>query len=126
MPVFEVMFKELNWQLVDNTFLDQARDLFSQGRSLVDIVDGLGLVKSPGQAAFIAATPASMQAAIIAAVSQNLGRDAPKQMIFTWTPHYDWELRINETRSTNVSEGGITIHVRSRYPGDAHPGTGEA
>ena len=126
MPVFETMFKDLNAALVDDAFVDQARGLVGAGRGLVEILEGLDMVKHPGASAFIAQTPASIQAAIVAAIEQNLGRDAPKQMMFTWTPAYDWELRVTETRSTDVSAGGITIHVRSRYPGDPHPGTGEA
>jgi hypothetical protein len=126
MPVFETMFKDLNAALVDEAFVDQARTLVGEGRSLVEILENLDIMKHPGQSAFVAQTPDSIQAAILAAVAQNLGRETPKQMIFTWTAAYDWELRVTETRSTDVSEGGITVHVRSRYPGDAHPGTGAA
>ena len=45
-------------------------------------------------------------------------------MLFTWTAGYDWEMRLAESTSTDISAGGITIHVKSRYPGDPHPGTG--
>lgn len=124
MPVFETMFKALNAAQLDDTFVDTARTLLSEGRSLVEILDGLDLLTSPGHAAFVAQTPDSIQAAIVAAVAQNLGRESPKQMTFAWTAAYDWELRLTESSSTDVSAGGITIHVRSRYPGDAHPGTG--
>jgi hypothetical protein len=124
MPVFETMFKALNAAQLDDTFVDTTRTLISEGRSLVEILDGLDLFKVPGHAEFVAQTPESIQAAIVALVGQNLGRESPKQMTFAWTPGYDWELRLTESTATDVSAGGITVHVRSRYPGDAHPGTG--
>jgi len=118
------MFLDLIYKLRDPEALQQALDLITGGSTLVDILTELEVVTHGGQAAFIAQTPESIQAAILAAVGQNLGRETPKQMMFSWTAGYDWELRLSESQSSDISEGGITVHVQSRYPGDAHPGTG--
>lgn len=122
MPAFETMFNELVFRLRDPDSITTLRQLLGDGVSLADIADQLGLVTHGGQKRFIESTPASMQAAILAIAEENLARDEPKQMMFTWAPGYDWELHVWETSSSSVSEGGITVQVRSRYPGDPHPG----
>ena len=122
MPAFETMFNELVVTLRDPVKVAQLRGLLEDGVSLADIADQLGLLEHGGQKAFIATVPASMQAAILAVTRENLSRVEPKQMMFTWAPGYDWELHVWESTASTVSEGGITVQVRSRYPGDAHPG----
>jgi hypothetical protein len=125
MPAYETMFLELIYKLRDDPeAVQQALALLQGGASLVDILTSLELVTHAGHAAFIATTPGSIQAAILAAVGQNLNRETPKQMLFSWAPGYDWELRLTESQSSVISDGGITFLVRSRYPGDPHPGTG--
>lgn len=124
MPAFETMFNELVVRLREPDTRDAIRQLLSDRTSLADIADQLGLVTHSGQKRFIDSAPASIQAAILAIAEDNLARDQPKQMMFTWAPGYDWELRVWESTSSTVSEGGITVQVRSRYPGDPHPGIG--
>ena len=122
MPAYETMFIELILALEQEEVRDQLRELLAGGASLVEIIEALELVHHTGQSQFIASTPASLQAAMLAVVSENLSRDEPKQMMFTWAPGYDWELNLWESTASVVSSGGITVQVRSRYPGDAHPG----
>jgi hypothetical protein len=122
MPAYETMFVQLVLALEQEENLVKLRNLLATDRSLAEVINELELVTHPGQAAFIATTPDSIQAAIVAIVRQNLSRDTPKQMMFTWAPGYDWELRLWESTSSVISQGGITVQVRSRYPGDAHPG----
>jgi hypothetical protein len=122
MPAFEIMFPRLITALQDEEILDQLRENLAAEMSLVEIVNELGLVESQGQADFIAQTPPALQVAILAVVRENLARDEPKQMMFTWEAGYDWELRVRESTSSSISEGGITVHVASRYPDDPHPG----
>ena len=124
MPALERMFKRLILALEDEEFVARLRELLSDDKSLVEMLSELELVTHAGQLAFIEQTPASIQAAILAAVRQNLEREEPKQMLFAWTAGYDWEMRLTESTSSEVSAGGITIQVKSRYPGDPHPGTG--
>ena len=124
MPAFETMFVELIVKLREPGVLDESRTLLEANASLIDVLNALDVIPNPGQAEFIASTPTSIQAAILAAVRDNLKRDQPKQMMFNWVAGYDWELRLTESQSSIMSEGGITIQVRSRYPGDPHPGTG--
>lgn len=122
MPAFETMFNELVFRLREPDSLTALRQLLSDRVPLAEIADQLRLVVHSGQRDFIASTPASMQAAILAIAEENLSRAEPKQMMFTWAPGYDWELHVWESGSSTVSAGGITVQVRSRYPGDPHPG----
>ena len=122
MPAYERMFVQLVVALEQPETLDQIRELLDTDASLTDIITEVGLVDHPGQADFIGQTPQSLQTAVLAIVRENLGRDEPKQMMFTWAPGYDWELRLWESTSSSISAGGITVQVRSRYPDDPHPG----
>ncbi len=122
MPAFETLFNELVVTLRDPDKVAELQGMLADDVSLADIAEQLGLVHHSGQKAFIGQLPASMQAAILAVARENLARDEPKQMMFTWAPGYDWELHMWESTASIVSDGGITVQVRSRYPGDPHPG----
>ena len=124
MPVFEVMFPKLNSAVRDDAMLAQAKTMLGDRVDLRRLLETLDVLVNADHADFVESTPASIQAAILEVVRENLGRNEPKQMQFMWTPGYDWELRIVESQSSIMSDGGITIHVKSRYPGDPHPGTG--
>lgn len=124
MPAFEIMFPRLIVELQREEVLAQLQGLLAPGDdfTLTQILDELHLIDNDGQREFIDQTPKALQVAILAVVRENLGRGTPKQMMFTWEPSYDWELRLRESTSSSVSAGGITMQIGSRYPDDPHPG----
>ena len=76
-----------------------------------------------GQAerAYIDSWPSALQAALKAALHDNLQRDGRVPVTFAWTPGYDFDLRIWDVRDTSETHGGMTVLVTSRYPDDPHP-----
>ena len=42
-------------------------------------------------------------------------------VVLSWTPGYDFDVRIWDVRNTASTHGELTIHLTSRYPGDPHP-----
>jgi hypothetical protein len=72
-------------------------------------------------AAFMDTWPSATQAALRAAVFENLSRDGRVPITFAWAPGYDFELTIWDVRDSSETVGGMTILFRSRYPGDTHP-----
>jgi hypothetical protein len=116
------MFPSLVIALRDAELVPQIRELLDSGLSLAEILDQLGVIEHAGQAEFIAQLPMSMQTALLAIARENLAREHPKQMMFSWRPGYDWELRVWESTSSSISAGGITVQIASRYPDDPHPG----
>ena len=121
MPFAEKMFPRLNRRLTYDTVHELPPEPFERDEGLSGALRDLGVIERDAEAAFVDQMPLSMQAAALAIVRTNLKRDRPKQMIVSWAPGYDWEMRVWETGSTGESEGGITIQVFSRYPSDAHP-----
>lgn len=65
--------------------------------------------------------PSALQAALKAALYDNLSRAGTVPVTFSWAPGYDYDLRIWDILDTAQTHGGITVQVTSRYPGDAHP-----
>ena len=65
--------------------------------------------------------PSAQQAALRAALHENLARDGRVPVTFAWAPGYDYELTIWDVRDTTETAGGITVLFKSRYPSDPHP-----
>jgi hypothetical protein len=47
--------------------------------------------------------------------------DLAEPITFSWTPGYDFELTIWDAPDTGRTHGGITVLLKSRYPGDTRP-----
>lgn len=65
--------------------------------------------------------PSALQAALRAAIHDDLARDGRVPITFAWAPGYDYELTIWDVRDTKETAGGITVLFKSRYPSDPHP-----
>lgn len=78
-------------------------------------------VDSGRVAEILLAMPPTIIEAQRAAVHANLQREAPYGMTFAWVPAYDHEVSVWESPPSTTSPGWITVLIRGRYPGDAHP-----
>ena len=70
--------------------------------------------------------PATIMEAQRAVVHANLQRTEPYGMTFAWAPGYDYEVTVWESPPTDATPGWITVLIKSRYPKDKHPITGNA
>jgi hypothetical protein len=70
---------------------------------------------------FINTWPSALQAAIKAVIHENFSRDEQVPITFAWKPGYDYGVEIYDVHNTATTQGGITVIVTSRYPGDPHP-----
>ncbi|HEU5083060.1 MAG TPA: hypothetical protein VFU14_06955 [Acidimicrobiales bacterium] len=68
---------------------------------------------------FVDTMPAGLQHGLVGALRSALERGLP--VTFAWAPGYDWELTLWDVADTADTHGGLTVLIRSRYPGDAHP-----
>ena len=50
-----------------------------------------------------------------------LTADPPIPVTFAWAPGYDFELTVWHVPDAPTTRGGITVLIKSRYPGDPHP-----
>jgi hypothetical protein len=96
-------------------------DAFAEGVQLADLVEEEEFVPQRGVVAFLQQMPVAIHEAVRAVIRANLMRDQPLPITFAWQPGYDWELTVNDVASTDETEGGITVILRSRYPKDPHP-----
>lgn len=74
---------------------------------------------------YIDGWPSALQAAVRATVHENLARDGRVPITFAWAPGYDYEATIWDVRDTSETAGGITVLLKSRYPSDPHPLSGD-
>jgi hypothetical protein len=88
---------------------------------------GEALVRIPGTnlsdavLAYIDGWPSALQAALQAAIHNNLTREGRVPITFAWVPGYDYGITIHDVVDTATSRGGMTVLVSSRYPADTHP-----
>jgi hypothetical protein len=91
---------------------------FGSEKSLADIAAALEIATTPPEVAYLRGWPAAQQEAVRAALFSALNREPRLPVTFAWTPAYDYEVAIFESAGTSESIGGMTIILRSRYPGD--------
>jgi hypothetical protein len=124
MPALQVALGPLNERFnaanVTNHELNPP-DVFVEGCQLADLVEEEEFVPQRAAQAFIEQMPVAIHEAIRAVIRADLVRERPLPITFAWQPGYDWELTVNDIASTDETAGGITVIVRSRYPGDPHP-----
>ena len=100
------------------------RDVFAPGQKLSA---GLKLVLKgqPGLFKFllpyVEELPASFQETLRNLAFFALSTKPPTTITFSWTPAYDFELTIWDAPDTGRTRGGITVLLKSRYPGDTLP-----
>jgi hypothetical protein len=101
---------------------------FAEPGSLVAGLKELGIIAGPRESAqeeFLEAFPSGLKESVRAVLHDNLSRAEPLDVTVAWSPAYEDEVKIFQVADSDVSDGGITILVRSRYPGDrTAPGTG--
>lgn len=123
MPRMQVMAAQLNVAFGPGaiTEIDPAR--FAPGSaSLADSLASVpGVDIGDAERAWLDGWPSALQAALQAALFDNLSRPGTVPVTFSWAPGYDYDLRIWDILDTPKTHGGITVQVTSRYPGDEHP-----
>jgi hypothetical protein len=124
MPGLQTTLSELNraFGREDIKTLVANRDAFAPGKPFaagVVIKEGTPLHKAWTD--YLNMMPKSMQVAQQAVIYYALGTRPPTLITFAWAPSYDWELTIWQAPDTDATPGGITILLKSRYPGDEHP-----
>lgn len=126
MPRMQVMSTQLNSAFDVEGIIGLDPEVFGpDSGSLAEAFARLpGVAIGPAETAYLDAWPTALQAALKAALYENLRRDGRVPVTFAWAPGYDYDLRIWDVRDTEATHGGITVLVTSRYPDDPHPLTG--
>lgn len=121
MPLFETFFRRLNAVFTDDGLaFERAADLdMDSPTSLRDMMRDMDMTIEGRFDEFIGEFPPALTDGLKAAV-RSASRSR-KPITFQWSPAYDFELHIYESRDYEGSPGGVSIHVRSRYPNDPHP-----
>ena len=70
---------------------------------------------------YIEELPASFQETLRNLALFALSTKPPTPITFSWTPGYDFELTIWDAPDAGRTRGGITVLLKSRYPGDTRP-----
>jgi hypothetical protein len=55
------------------------------------------------------------------AIHHALTASPPIPITFAWAPAYDHEVSLWQAPDTKLTNGGITVVVKGRYPVDTHP-----
>jgi hypothetical protein len=124
MPDMHVSLQQINGAFAATSVNSLDATPFGPGNDLVDALDALpGVQLTAAARAFIASWPSGLKAAVTAAVFDDLSRPVGTRVpiLLSWTPGYDFEVRMWDVRNTTSTHGELTIHLTSRYPGDPHP-----
>lgn len=123
MPRMQVMAAQLNVAFGPEAISEIDPERFAPGAgSLAESFAAVpGVRIDDAERAWLDGWPSALQAALQAALYDNLTRPGTVPVTFSWAPGYDYDLRIWDILDTAETHGGITVQVTSRYPGDEHP-----
>ena len=123
MPLMQTALTQLNQTFAAQNLagLDPTAFQPGAGATLVDGFLRSGADLDEATQAFVRTWPTALQAALQAAIFENLNRKGSVPITFAWAPGYDYELSMWDVRDTAETAGGITVLLKSRYPDDTHP-----
>jgi hypothetical protein len=125
MPMFEAYAAELNRRFGSDqivAFAHERRDHFAPGRSLdlTFLLPADSPLHEPWSR-YLGQAPGAFLEALRGVLHYAVSHDPPIPVTFAWAPGYDFELSLWQAADTRMTRGGITVLVKSRYPGDPHP-----
>jgi hypothetical protein len=118
MPFFQLLAERTNAAFNRENIGNINPQAVAAADSLGEIAGRLGIAKTATEREFLNTWPPAIQEALKAAVRSALSRNPRLPVTIAWAPGYDFELMVSEARTVSGSIGGITLFVRSRYPGD--------
>jgi hypothetical protein len=126
MPAMQTVAGHLNHAFDKDHIKETAkhRDAFSQGKKLADGVKlllGKQKALSDVLLPYVSALPGGIQESARSIIYFALDPDSLTHITFSWAPGYDAEMSIWQAPDTRATSGGITVLLKSRYPGDEHP-----
>jgi hypothetical protein len=125
MPRMQTAVSALNTAFGAERIGDVGADAFAPGgdgaATLSEAYVAAGADLDAATLAYMDTWPTAIQAAVRGALYENLSRDGRVPVTFAWAPGYDFECTIWDVRDSSETVGGMTILLKSRYPGDTHP-----
>ena len=124
MPMLQTVLNDLNQAFGTQGIqrLAANKAAFAPGSPL-----GAGLVVQRGTPlydawqTYLKELPGSFQETLRAIIQYALSTAPPTPITFAWAPSYDYEVSIWHAPDSPTTKGGITVLIKSRYPGDKHP-----
>lgn len=120
MPFLQLVIHDLNAHLAPGQIENFDTADFDEAIPLRDIVmSSLGVgAGADGLDGFLNTAPHAVSYAFKAILRSAASRRQPVTLV--WMPGYEWELTVTDTADA-TTPGGISVLVRSRYPGDPSP-----
>jgi hypothetical protein len=117
MPAFQAMTERANAAFNRHSIGKIPLDVLS-GKSFSEAAGSLGIAETAAERKFLDGLPPAIQDALKAVVRSAINREPRLPITFVWAPGYDVELLIAEAKTVHGSIGGVTVFLRTRYPGD--------
>ncbi|MBS0411862.1 MAG: hypothetical protein JSR86_18230 [Proteobacteria bacterium] len=124
MPMMQALVGELNARFTKDRIHDLVRriEMFAPGQRLnPDLVAEPGTVLHRALRSFFHRMPDTFHESLHAIIRTALSTSPPTEVTFAWAPGYDYELTLWQAPDTQLTRGGITVLLKSRYPDDKHP-----
>ena len=125
MPALESVMSDLNVAFSRERIRDLAKRAadFAPGSDPIKAghLTEEGTVLHRALEGYIGVLPGAFHVTVRSLMHYALTSDPPIPVTFAWAPGYDFELTVWHVPDAPPTRGGITILVKSRYPGDRHP-----
>lgn len=115
MPFLQAMAERAN-ELFNRENISKVEPARLTETSLGALASGLGIARNKTEKDYLDGWPQAIQATVRAVLQSAVERRPPVPVTIAWTPAYDYEVDVWESKSVKNSIGAITIMLRSPYP----------
>ena len=124
MPMFQTVLGELNVYMGREKIRELARrkDEFAPGKDpdYGFLMDAHPRLVQAWQA-YLKEMPLGIRTGLRAIIHHALSTDPPTPLTVAWAPGYDYEMTVWQSADSDLTRGGVTVLLKSRYPVDPRP-----
>ena len=91
----------------------------AQGASLEQVSVSLNIARTQAEQDVLTSLPATIKQALVSVIDCALnppGGGGPLQITFSWSPAYDYAIKVWEAHGVPGSAAAITVHLEGPYP----------
>lgn len=116
MPAFQTMVERANRKFSRRNLRRRDVGNAASGRTLAQLATDYGIAISEAEQAHLNNWPPTLQEVIRVTIESALASRPQLPIGFSWSPAYDYSVKVWEAHSTATSAAAITLHLESPYP----------
>lgn len=116
MPAYQTMVERANRKFSRRNIGKRDVAHAAGGTSISALFSNYGIAQTRDERRHLETWPTTMQEVVRVTIQNALSCDPPMPIGFSWSPGYDYSVKVWEAHAAAGSLAAITIHFESPYP----------